>query len=72
MENNLIYLSPYSPIFQVSQKVLRDHFKDYSAEKIEKTVNINNLGKLSGTYKYIVEWQSEDQSSFDIFKVIGE
>ena len=65
-----INLSPDTQLFNVAQKVLREHFKDYSTEKVEKIVNVKNVGKNVGQYKFVVEWQSEDQSSFDIFKMM--
>ena len=67
-----IYLSNDSPIFPLVQKILKEHFKDYSAEKIEKIVKINNAGKYTGTYKFAVDWQDENQNCFDIFKVVEE
>lgn len=66
----LVNLSPESQLFGIAQKVLREHFKDYSIEKIEKIIKINNAGKNVGQYRFVVEYQSEDQSSFDIFKIL--
>ena len=62
----LININIESPLFPWVQKILRDVFNVYSAEKIEKIVKIPNLG----TYRFVVEWQDQDQSSFDIFKVM--
>lgn len=62
----LINISFDSPLFPFIQNVLREIFKDYSAEKSEKIIKTPNFG----TYKFVVEWQDENQSCFDIFKVM--
>jgi len=64
--DKLLYFSHDSPLFQVILKVLRDHFKDYNAERSEKTVKING----AGNFKFVVDWQDENQSTFDVFKVM--
>jgi hypothetical protein len=68
MENR-ITLHPDTPFFQLCMRVLRQHFSDYSKEKISKTIRFNNAGKLSGEYRFEVEWQDELQSGFDVFKL---
>ena len=66
-----ITVSPDSSLFPMAQKVLHDLFKDYSAEPVSKTIQTKQNNKTL-SYKFLVEWQDENQSTFEIFKVIPE
>lgn len=57
-----------SQLFPIFQNVLRQHFKDYSADKVEKTIILN--GNQKHKFKFVVEWQDEIQNCFDVYHVI--
>jgi hypothetical protein len=68
--NKRITLHPDTNLFSIVMKILRTHFNTYSAERISKIVTINNAGKDSGQYRFLIEWQDQDQSSCEIFKIL--
>jgi len=65
-----ITINPNVPFFSHFSKIIRSIFNDYSAEKVEKTVKVSNIGKDSGMYRFVVEWQSEEQCGIDVFKIL--
>lgn len=65
---------PFNPsfdshFFPVVHHVLRTFFKDYNAEKSEKIVGVKGF---RDQFKFVVEWQDKNQSSFNIFRIIKD
>lgn len=58
-----------SQFFPVVHHVLKTFFNEYNQQQSEKVIGVKGY---KNKFRFVVNWQDENQSSFDIFRIIED